>query len=123
MDDSPMVLPVPPNTPRVGGLSMNSNIQSRDHIVYLEVMAAKERLEKALLCMKVNIGEEMDKYRVNERSFQIFKESPLPTSRSSPPAKLQRRSSLGSFVSELGIHNHDIVNELPVDSPSSFFQI
>lgn len=46
MDDSPMGLPVPPNTPRVTGLSMNCNIQSRDHIVYLEVVAAKERLEK-----------------------------------------------------------------------------
>lgn len=103
---SPAVLTAPPNTPKVGVAGgfgkFNSvpNVRHRDHLVYLEVMAAKERLEKALLAMKTNIADELSSLHgpaLDLSSQKIFEEvEPVP---GVSPATFKRRSSMGSFPS------------------------
>lgn len=109
---SPGVLTAPPNTPKVnaggagfgGKLSSLPNIgmRQRDHLVYLEVMAAKERLDKALLSMKMNIAGEFTSLHgpaMDLSAHKIFEEEgPSP---GVSPATFKRRSSMGSFPSEL----------------------
>lgn len=114
---SPSLLTVPPNTPKVltgpgllAGQGSKPNLVSfrnRDHMVYLEVMAAKERLDKALLAMKFNIAEDLGNYHgpaMDLTAHKIFEEgeteSPGAKSNGMSPATFKRRSSLGAFPSK-----------------------
>lgn len=118
---SPTVLTAPPNTPKVfggtegGAMALNAlqNSKIRDNIVYMEVMAAKERLDKALLNMKMNIVKELDQvcFPVDskENNRILEEEQFVPASNTPPPmisngmspATFKRRSSLGSFTRKL----------------------
>lgn len=107
---SPNVLTAPPNTPQVpsssafGHLpttSSGQNIRHRDHLVYLEVLAAKERLDKALLAMKVGIAGDFSHLHgpaLDLSSHKIFEEA--EEAQRTSPATFRRRSSMGSFPSE-----------------------
>lgn len=113
---SPSLLTVPPNTPKVSGPGLLSgqgskpnlvSFRNRDHLVYLEVMAAKERLDKALLAMKFNIADDLGNYHgpaMDLTAHKIFEEteteSPGAKSNGMSPATFKRRSSLGAFPSK-----------------------
>lgn len=110
---SPSLLTAPPNTPKFptaqgfGGSKSKSqqSFRNRDHLVYLEMMAAKEHFDKALFSMKMNIADELGNLHgpaMDLSSHKIFEEEcPSPGASGMSPATFKRRSSLGSFSSKL----------------------
>lgn len=109
------VLTAPPNTPKVqtsSGLDVfkaarAKNARQRDHLVFLEISAAKERLDKALLAMKLNIAGDMSDLHgppldlcTNHKIFEEGSSHPETLSNGQSPSTFQRRSSMGSFPSK-----------------------
>ena len=117
---SPSPLTAPPNTPKVGtapgsgfvthvrptGSSFMNRSRHRDHMAYMEVVAAKEQLEKALLSMKMNIAGDFGQIHgppLNLSTAKLFEENESPQAK----AAFKRRSSMGSFPSECPLRESD----------------